>query len=378
MTDLTLKSGHLVLPDGRVRGGIAVTDGMISTAATGRAIDLDGFTVLAGMVDIHGDGFERHLAPRRGAMNNLGTGLIACDAELAANGITTAVLAQYWSWEGGVRGPDFAKRLLSALKQVPMQSDIRVQLRFETHLLDDYEAFAATVLAEGVDYVVFNDHLPHDELAKGKRPPDLTEQALKSGRSPEVHHALLQELHAQSDRVPAALRGLAAQLLAQGVMLGSHDDHHPQDRVSARDIGLKVSEFPETLAAAEEASRGGDVIVLGAPNVVRGGSHAGKVSAADLVGQGLCDALASDYHYPALMQAAFKLVDDGVCNLPRAWALVSSGPARMLGLEDRGRIAPGLRADLVVLDEKTRRIGATICGGRISYLSGEVADRFLG
>ena len=113
---------------------------------------------------------------------------------------------------------------------------------------------------------------------------------------------------------------------------------------------------------------------MGAPNVVRGGSHSGNVSASDLVAHGLCDALASDYHYPAPRQAALMLAD--ALGLPAAWDLVAAGPARLLGLADRGALLPGLRADLVVMDD-TGHVGATIAGGRITHMSGSVAARFI-
>jgi alpha-D-ribose 1-methylphosphonate 5-triphosphate diphosphatase len=115
---------------------------------------------------------------------------------------------------------------------------------------------------------------------------------------------------------------------------------------------------------------------MGAPNLVRGRSHAGKVAAADLVAEGLVDALASDYHYPAPARAAFRLAEQGM-DLAAAWALISSGPARLLGLSDRGTLAPGLRADLVIVEERSRRIEATVTGGTVSHLAGPLAERFL-
>ena len=116
---------------------------------------------------------------------------------------------------------------------------------------------------------------------------------------------------------------------------------------------------------------------MGAPNVVRGGSQAGNVAAADLIRAGLCDGLVSDYHMPALPMAVWALVDGGVLPLEQAWGLVSSGPARVLRMADRGRIAQGLRADLVVVDRDTREIAETIAGGRRSHLSGRAAARFM-
>ena len=373
---LTLTGAEVLRPHGLDHAPLSLAEGRITDAAQARIVDLSGFRVLPGIVDVHGDGFERHLAPRRGAMRDLGQGLAAAEAELAANGITTATLAQFWSWEGGMRGPDFALRFLQALAaHRGLGTDLRAQLRVETHLLADYPAIMDTVARHAIGYVVFNDHLPHAALAAGKRPPRLTGQALKGGRSPDDHLALMQRLHGQSAQVPAALDALASRLQAQGVIIGSHDDATAEARSAWRGRGAAVSEFPETRVAAAAARAGGDMIVLGAPNVVRGGSHSGNVAAADLVLDGLCDALASDYHYPAPRQAALMLVDR--LGLPAAWDLVSGRPARLLGLTDRGSLLPGLRADLIVLDA-TGHVGATIAGGRVTHMTGAVAARFIG
>lgn len=375
MLSLTLTGAQVLTPEGLTGADIAIADGLIADAPAGRAVDLSGLWLLPGIVDLHGDGFERHLAPRRGALRDLATGLCALEAELAANGITTAILAQFWSWEGGMRGPDFAIRMAEALAGAQPLPDLRLQLRLETHLVDDFARVEALIDRHAIPYVVFNDHLPHKALAEGKRPPRLTGQALKSGRSPEAHLALLQALQARAGEVPAALTALAAGLAARGVRLGSHDDATADSRAFYRGLGADIAEFPETREAAQAARAGGDQIILGAPNVVRGGSHAGKVSARALVGEGLCDALVSDYHYPAPLQAALALA--GEIGLAQAWRLVSESPAQILGLGDRGRIAPGLRADLIVLDPATGRVGATFAGGRIAHLAGDVAERFL-
>lgn len=357
---------------------LSVSGGILDDVRDQREVDLSGFWILPAMVDIHGDGFERHLAPRRGALRDLGQGLMSVDAELAANGVGTATLAQFYSWEGGMRGPEFAKRFLAAHRGVSMLTDTLVQLRFETHLLEDYPDFEALVAEFAIPYVVFNDHLPHDALNKGKRPPRHTGQALKSGRSPEAHLELLKALHARSGDVPAALEGLAQRLSQGGVRLGSHDDDTPEMREEFQRMGISISEFPETFETAAATRATGGSVILGAPNVVRGGSHSGKVSAADVIAAGHCDALASDYHYPALKQAVFRLVDDQVLPLKQAWRLVSQGPAELLGLEDRGSLESGKRADLIILDPETRRIEATMVAGRFSHLTGRAAERLLG
>ena len=376
---LRFMGAEVLGPAGLARAPLAIDGGVVAEGSAGREVDLSGYMILPGIVDIHGDGFERHLAPRRGAMKDMEGGLVATEAELAANGITTAMLAQFWSWEGGLRGPEFARDMLGALGRVKgkVATDLRAQLRLETHMLDDYAAFEAVVEAFGVDYVVFNDHLPHDRLAAGKRPARLAGTALKSRRSPEALLALMQAMHERRGEVPEAVAALAARLAARGVRLGSHDENTAADRAAWRARGARISEFPETAEAAEAARAGGDGIVLGAPNVMRGGSHKGNASAIELIAMGLCDALASDYHYPSLWRSALFLAEAGVCDLAAAWGLVSSGPARLLGLADRGALAPGMRADLVVLEAATKRLCATFAGGQVSYLSGDLAERLM-
>lgn len=372
---VTLTGAEVLRPEGLDLAPLSLAEGRIVAEPQARRVDLRGFRVLPGIIDAHGDAFERHLAPRRGAMRDLGHGLGSAEAELAANGITTAMLAQFWSWEGHLRGPAFALRFLEALAaHRGLGTDMRAQLRVETHMIADYPEIEAAVVDFGIGYLVFNDHLPHAALAAGKRPPRLTGQALKSGRNPEDYFALMQQLHALSDQVPHAVEQLADRLRARGVILGSHDDSTSEGRKAWRARGVCLSEFPETRLAAQEARTGGDGIVLGAPNVMRGGSHSGNVSAQELVEAGLCDALATDYYYPAPRLAARILAER--IGLPAAWSLVSSGPAYLLGMQDRGQLVQGQRADLVVLDDDWQ-IGATLAGGRVTYMVGSVAARFM-
>jgi len=373
---LCLTNARVLRPDGFSDAPISLADGRV-TASGGRVLDLSGYMVLPGIIDLHGDGFERHLAPRRGAVADLDAGLQALDAELAANGIATAVLAQFFSWEGGMRSPDFAERVAASLAETETLTDLRLQLRLEVNLLDEYDRALALVRRAGIGFVTFNDHLPHKHLAEGRTPPRLTGQAIKSGRSPEAHHALLRQLHQNTPKVPAALAGLAAALLAEGVLIGSHDDASAEDRAAARAIGARLAEFPETLEAARAARAGGDPVVMGAPNVVRGGSHDKKVSAEAVIGEGLCDALVSDYHYPAPRHAAFALADRGRMGLAEAWGLISTRPAQIMGWDDRGYLDSGARSDLVILDSTTRRVAATMVAGQVSHLSGPLAARLL-
>ena len=380
MLNVEFTGAHVLGADALEPCPLAVAQGLITDVAQTTRVDLDGYMIVPGIVDVHGDGFERHLAPRRGAMKTMQEGLVAAEAELAANGITTAVLAQFISWEGGLRGYEFAEQVFGAIQQVSdtFVTDLRGQLRLETHLLDLYADLPQRMQDWGLSYVVFNDHLPHDRLAKGQVPKRMVGQALKAGRNPDDHLRMMQDLHAQSADVPGALDWLCKVLAARGIQMGSHDDTTAEGRALWRKRGVRVAEFPETQEAAEAAAAAGDHVVLGSPNVVRGGSHNGNVSALDLISMGIGGALASDYHYPSPRRAAFMLADSGVLPLAQAWHLVSAGPATVLGLSDRGVIATGKRADLLVLDAQTRRVALTMSGGRVSYMSGDIAARFLG
>jgi alpha-D-ribose 1-methylphosphonate 5-triphosphate diphosphatase len=379
--DLTLVGAKVLTEtDGLRSTDLSIAGGCVVDARAAKAVDLSGFMVLPGIVDLHGDGFEHHLAPRRGAMKQMNEGVLSAEAELAANGITTAVMAQFHSWEGGLRAPEYAAQVFRAIQAVQddVVTDLIPQLRFETHMLDDYAGLAERIRDWGVEYVVFNDHLPHAKLAAGKKPPRLTGQALKAGRNPDKHLEMMQEMHKRSPEVPAALDQLCAALAEQGVLMGSHDDQTAEGRKVWRERGVRLSEFPETIEAAEAARSAGDPIVLGAPNVVRGGSHNGNASAVELIAMGLCDALASDYHYPSPRRAALMLAKTGVLDFADAWALVSSGPAAVLGLKDRGTLKIGARADLVILEDGTYRVAGAFSGGRISYLNGDLAARLIG
>ena len=380
MLSLDFTGAEVLGAQGLHRDGLSFAEGVIVDAPVGRAVDLAGYLVLPGIVDVHGDGFERHLAPRRGAMKQMAEGLVAVEAELAANGITTATLAQFVSWEGGVRSLEFAEQVFSHLRDVAPQmvTDLRGQLRFETYQLDLFETLPRKMAEWGLRYIVFNDHLPHDRLQAGVQPRRLVSQALKARRSPEKHLAMMQAMEARADEVPAALDALCARLAAQGVAMGSHDDTTAQGRAIWAARGVNVAEFPETLEAAEAAASHGGIVVMGSPNVVRGGSHNLNVSAVDLIAMGYCDALASDYHYPSARRAALMLWQNGMRDLGGAWALVSAGPAAVLGLTDRGVLEAGKRADMVVLERESLRVAATFVQGRVSHMSGDIAARFMG
>jgi alpha-D-ribose 1-methylphosphonate 5-triphosphate diphosphatase len=380
-----------LLPPFRITGARVLRDGAFTDEpltlyngriTEGRApdIDLSGYLVLPGIVDLHGDAFERHLAPRPSAPFELADGLRSAATELAANGVTTAWLAQSWSWEGGFRSADAAEAVLDALERVRdgLLPDVRLQIRLETHVLPEHPRLLDAVRRHRIDYVVFNNHLPEArELAEGDAGRFASWAALHR-RTPEEHLGYVRRALEMDAEVPFALPRLARELLGMGVRLGSHDDATPEMRAFYREIGARICEFPTSRDAAEAARAAGDPILMGAPNVVRGGSQSGNIGAEALLAAGLCDALVSDYHYPALAWAAFRLADAGTLSFAGAWETISSIPAEIAGLSDRGRLSEGARADLVVVDPRTRKIEATIVAGHVAHLCGGAAARFVG
>jgi alpha-D-ribose 1-methylphosphonate 5-triphosphate diphosphatase len=343
-------------------------------------VDLSGYLVLPGIIDLHGDAFERHIAPRPSAPFPVEMGLRGADREAAAHGVTTAWLAQSWSWEGGMRGPDFAEAVAAALVAYRGRAliDLRLQIRYETHEVDTADRMVAAVARHGIDYVVFNDHLAEAEALWNRQPHEVEAWARRAGRSGEALMAVVRAARARTREVPRTLARIAEAFDALGVTYGSHDDPDGETREFYSSIGARICEFPTQVPAASVARALGEPVLMGAPNVVRGGSQAGNISAKALIQQGKCDGLVSDYHYPALAEAAFALADQGVMDLARAWALISAGPARIMRMTDRGEISPGKRADLVVVNPATRAVEATLVAGRIAYLAGGAAERFVG
>lgn len=371
LRDDALRAGDLSLAEGRIVAGVRGGDAV--------DVDLSGYLLLPGIVDMHGDGFERHIAPRPKAPFPIDMALHSVDRELAAHGITTAWLAQGWSWEGGLRGPDFAEKLAAALEayRPNAMTDMRMQIRCETHMPETRDRMIAAVRRFGIDYVVFNNHIPEAIQMVREAPQNLAHWAEREGGSIEDFIARIRAAQDRAGDVPRHLNALAAAFDEIGVQYGSHDDPDGETRDLFHAIGARICEFPTRTSAASVAKTYGDAVVMGAPNVVRGGSQVGNVAATTLISRELCDVLVSDYHYPALPVAASMLAQGGAMTLARAWAMISTNPARIMKLADRGTLDPGKRADIVVMNAETRVIEATLARGELAYIAGEAAARFM-
>jgi len=376
--ELKIVGAQVLLDDGLVETPVhvGVDDGVIAEVgadrANGRTIDARGLMLLPGIVDIHGDAFERQIMPRPGVDVALDIGLIDSDRQAVANGITTVFHGVTWSWEPGLRGAGNARAILAAIEELRprLSADTKFHLRHETYNLAAEPEVCDWLRHRRIGALAFNDHLP-TEGNLAARPDKLAQMVARSGVSHKEFVALVDRLRADGPEVPHSIGRLAKEAMTHGVALLSHDDASPEQRQWFRALGCRVSEFPMTIETARDAAAAGDQIVLGAPNVMRGKSHLGWTNASDMIAQGLCSVLASDYYYPAPLVAAFRLAADAVAPLQAAWRLVSAAPARAVGLDDRGRIARGKRADLLLVDtsvERRPRIVAVLVGGRVVHV----------
>lgn len=378
MTDIRIEGGQSLIRGELLDAPVSVADGKIADiGSTGRRasvnIDARGLLVLPGIVDIHGDAFERQMMPRPGVDFPVDVALIDSDRQLIANGITTAFHGVTWSWEPGLRGPENAHALVDAVETLRprLACDTRIHLRHETFNLDAEETIVGWIKTKRISLLAYNDHMSLTVLNPAK-PEKRARMAERTGLSLEEFDRLVDKVAGRTDDVPASIARLATMSNAAGIPMLSHDDETPEQRRRFRALGVRVAEFPVTEDTAREAASAGEFTVFGAPNVVRGGSHTGWIGATDMVRKGLCTILASDYYYPAMILAAFRLLAEGVLPLPRAWDLISAAPAAAAGLNDRGRLSVGQRADIALVDATQilrPRIVAVIAAGKLVHVN---------
>jgi len=368
--------GNVLLPEGLCQTDIHIEDGVISHSSGahshGNVIDATGLYVLPGIIDLHGDAFERQIMPRPGVHFDLQLALADTDRQMVSNGISTAYHGVTYSWEPGLRSRGSLLGIMDALSDAAefLACDTRLHLRHETFNLDAESEIMDWLAVGKIDFLAFNDHTS-DILRKLSQPKDAMIVLQRSGLELRALSELAERVSARSEEVSPSIARIAAAAVAAGVPQASHDDPSPETRHWYQAMGCDISEFPKTRETAVLARQLGNHVVFGAPNVVRGGSHQrNSVSAAAMAKDGLCTVLTSDYYYPAMLPAAFRLSNDGVCAFPEAWAMVSSNPAEAAGLKDRGSLTPGMRADILLVKESQGRaplVVAHLIGGQVAY-----------
>ncbi|MCF4127693.1 alpha-D-ribose 1-methylphosphonate 5-triphosphate diphosphatase [Methylobacterium sp. SyP6R] len=356
MQDRILENATLVLPDRVQTGWLAMVDGRIAEIGEGRApergLDLQGDHLIPGLVELHTDHLESHYAPRpKVRWHPLGA-VLAYDAQIAASGITTVFdsLRAGSDPDGSGLGPELMQ-LAGAIETAKSADLFRAEhlthLRCEIPSADLMGMVRDFTALYPVGLISLMDHTPGQRQFR-----DIEKYytyATRGGRSIVEIQANTALKIRDGQAFNAVNRpALVAFAREHGIALASHDDTTLADVAMARAEGVRLAEFPTTLEAAQAAHAAGITVMMGAPNLIRGGSHSGNVAAEELARDGLLDVLSSDYVPASLLMAAFSLPErvDSI-TLPEAIATVTANPARATGLDDRGRIAPRLRADLV-------------------------------
>lgn len=380
MTDTILANARLVLPQEVMLGALVFRAGRIAEILPGSmvpkgAIDCGGDLLAPGLIELHTDNLERHMEPRPKVKWPHGPAIIAHDAELAGVGITTVFDAlrvgsiisdgktNYTPYARGVADEILALRAKGALR-INHLLHLRAEVCSET-LLDELAAFGPD---DSVGIVSLMDHTPGQRQFRdlSKLKDYVCGKHGLSDAGFDDHVAQLVALHA---RLGAAHEAAAVAAAARfGAVLASHDDTTAPQVATSAGYGIRLAEFPTTVEAASACRDHGIAVMMGAPNLMRGGSHSGNVAAQDLARAGLLDIVSSDYVPGALLSAALML-GDLYGSVARGFASVTSAPAHACGLNDRGEIGLGLRADLVrvqQIDEAAIVRGLWVGGARVA------------
>lgn len=359
MTDeLILTNARIVTDDSVFSGSLHVVGERIvglskSPAAVAGAIDCDGDYVIPGLVELHTDNLEKHFTPRPGVRWHSRSACLSHDAQMAAAGITTVFDAVSLGdmIEGSARQANL-EAMIHTVGEVAdkgwFRAEHRLHLRCEVSSANILDAFNDFVRDARVGIVSLMDHTPGQRqfVHEGKY---LEYYMGKYGFNDEQMAAFTKkQQEASAKYADPHRRTIAAACQGRNLILATHDDATLDHVEEAASLGIHFSEFPTTVEAARESHRRGMQVLMGAPNLVRGGSHSGNVSALELARLECLDVLSSDYVPASLIHAAFLLHHGPLAlDLPAALAKVAGNPARVAGLDDRGRIDVGKRADLV-------------------------------
>ena len=353
-----LTNARVVTAEAEFDGTVVIRGGTIAEVSDGRsqtagALDLDGDYLLPGLIELHTDNMEKHFSPRPGVKWPSLSAVMAHDTQIAAAGITTVFDSLSL---GDVRGDtDRVKnrtRMIEAICEVTKRrmgrADHRLHLRCEITPDDAVDAVDQWIDLPLVGLVSINDHTPGQRqfLDPEKLRQYYMGKYLMTAPQFEEFQARALDLHARN--AVRHRQEIVSRAQARALPLASHDDATREHVQEAVQDGMTIAEFPTTREAAEASREAGLAVLVGAPNLVLGGSHSGNIAALDLLRDGQADILSSDYVPASLMESIFKLSAAGVgISLPQAVRLASFNPARAVALCDRGEIAAQCRADLV-------------------------------
>jgi alpha-D-ribose 1-methylphosphonate 5-triphosphate diphosphatase len=355
-------NARLVLEDGIVDGTVRAVDGRIADIDTGRSAlgeDFEGDYLMPGLVELHTDHLESHYAPRPGVRWNSISAVQSHDAQIAACGITTVFdCLRIGSDESGgfEKGEmrEIADAIVRAQGEGRLRADHLIHLRCEVSSQDVLEQYADFADDTQVRLASLMDHAPGQRQFQTMGQYELYYKKKRGLTDEEFDLFVKQRQEASAKYSDIHRRAISEACRARGITIASHDDATAEHVAEAIEQGVRLAEFPTSMEAARQSHEAGMSVLMGAPNVVRGTSHSGNIAARTLAEEGVLDVLSSDYVPASLIHAPFVLADgvEGI-DLSRAIGMVTATPARTVGLDDRGRIAPGLRADVI----RVRRFG---------------------
>ncbi|MEI6600756.1 MAG: alpha-D-ribose 1-methylphosphonate 5-triphosphate diphosphatase [Comamonadaceae bacterium] len=357
MTQRIIRNARLVTADEEFTGNLVMDGDLIGAMDPGSTSVIEGGDwagdwLLPGLVELHTDNLEKHLAPRPGVLWNAHSAMVVHDAQCAAAGITTVLDSVVIGDldQGGARAQT-QHTSIAALHQCRDEGLLRIEhllhLRCEISVPDILEVFNQYADDPLLKLVSVMDHTPGQRQWRNLK--SYRRYAERNERfSDAAFDAMIAQRKADQQAYAVPHRqAIVAAARARGLPLASHDDTLVTDVHQAVDEGIVLSEFPTTLAAAQAAREAGMAIIMGGPNLVKGGSHSGNVSAAELAQADLLDIFSSDYVPSSLLLAVFMLGHLAQWTLPKAVRTVTLNPARAIGLSDRGQLAVGQRADLL-------------------------------
>jgi alpha-D-ribose 1-methylphosphonate 5-triphosphate diphosphatase len=351
-----LTNARIVLDDEIIAGTVVMRDGTIAAVDSGNAHhgeDMEGDYLIPGLVELHTDHLESHYTPRPGVVWDSIAALQAHDAQVASSGITTVFdcLRLGSDEDGGFKRGEM-RAIADAIETAGAEDRLRashlIHLRCEVSSADVLEQFEDFRDDPQVKLASLMDHAPGQRQFQTLETYTLYYKKKRGLTDAEFERFIARRI-AESDRYSAPHRRAIVNVCAErDIAIASHDDATLEHVAEAKAFGVRLAEFPTSMEAAKASHEAGMAVLMGAPNVVRGKSHSGNISAKELADARVLDVLSSDYVPFSLIHAPFILADaEGGMTLPESIRLVTSTPARAVGLGDRGRIAAGLRGDLV-------------------------------
>lgn len=375
-----INNATIVIEEGKIANIEPITSPKGATL-----VDARGLQMLPGIVDIHGDAFERAISPRPGISFPLEMAIAENERHLLAAGVTTFFYSIADSYESGLRSRDNARKIIEFVLEKGKQflrCDSRIHIRHEQANIEGHEELSTWLESGKIDLLSLNDHLPpkDDEQKLGRHIKSLR---LRLTMSDLEMREFVERMQVAREQGTEQVEELVAIAQKYGIPLASHDDDTEEKVALSAKRGVAIAEFPSTVELAAKSRDYGAAVLMGAPNLVRGGSHVGWMSVVEAVQKGVLDALCSDYHYPSLFHAPFKLAQMNLMPFEQAWELVSLVPATAAGLGDlptkkentsrKGKISTGWDADFLLITPNNALPSAITA----VYVAGREVARYL-